>query len=99
MKELNNFKLEIIKKIDENNINIKKLSENTDIKYTTLHGFLKNDFEPKYNNIKKLCDFLEIYLDDIKVNKELVDKNLDEILNLLDDKQKIYVLQKLLNDK
>ncbi len=99
MKDLQILKKEITKKLNKKNINIKKLSEEIDIKYTTLYGYLKNDFEPKYNNLKKICEYLNIYLDEVEINKELIDNNLDQIINLLDDKQKIYILQKLLNKK
>lgn len=58
--------------------NISSLSKKVGIPYTTLHNGINNPMQMRFKNIKKLCNYFEISLDDIS---EMIDEK-DEVLLL-----------------
>ena len=60
--------------MNNNNINILKLSEDTKIKYSTVRDWASAKTYPRADKIKKLADYFDISISDLTEDKKIKDK-------------------------
>ncbi len=100
MKNKDEFINQIKKIMEKDKISIKKISDNTNIKYSTLQGYIKKGIEPSYTNTVKLCNYLDIELMENKEKYAKVDvDNIFDVIDKLPIEDKYKILKKLLSEK